>query len=258
MQPVEDPSSLLPFEKEFVQSARLGGTLRSKYTNFKWSVDSLPHPKVILGVCDIRPSYNFSASDENCLAEVLRNTKFSKDVQFRLASLDFEHVETVQKVLNEMGFYITYQYDYDTWKLLPERADMSKLRELAKGVEGVRLEDAPVLNYFWSYSTDESLRYIKYLIEKTCTGAVYVGNQIAAWGVLHTDSTIGMVHTKEEYRGKGFAKKVIAYLALKILEVGATPVCHVSDDNIPSIKCMEALDFVKGEKVSWILAKYKS
>lgn len=63
-----------------------------------------------------------------------------------------------------------------------------------------------------------------------------------------------MIHTLQTHRGRGLAKRVVAYLTLKMLEAGGIPYCHISPSNAASIKVMESLGYERGETVAWIIA----
>lgn len=56
---------------------------------------------------------------------------------------------------------------------------------------------------------------------------------------------VGAVHTAEEYRGKGYAKKVVQAAVNQLLSRNLVPRYQVEDDNLPSILLAESLGLTR-------------
>jgi len=75
----------------------------------------------------------------------------------------------------------------------------------------------------------------------------------AAWVALYSYGSLGMLHTKEEYRRQGFASELVR-TTCKIVRMrwGLTPTVHVEHDNGPSEHFFQQLKFSpQNESVIW-------
>ena len=63
---------------------------------------------------------------------------------------------------------------------------------------------------------------------------------------------MGLLKTKEEWRGQGCAKACINNLSLEMRSHGIIPFVYIEDDNEASKKLFETLGFEKTHTASWI------
>jgi predicted GNAT family acetyltransferase len=64
---------------------------------------------------------------------------------------------------------------------------------------------------------------------------------------------LGVLYTLEEFRGQGFAKICMQFMAKHVQDIGLTPFAYVETDNFASIALMEKLGFEPVEDCLWIL-----
>ena len=69
---------------------------------------------------------------------------------------------------------------------------------------------------------------------------------------------MGLLKTKEEWRGKGCAKACIKSLEDKLLSLGVTPYCYIEDFNVTSMGLFEKLGYEKAHESYWIIMAPKS
>ncbi|EOC99413.1 GNAT family N-acetyltransferase [Caldisalinibacter kiritimatiensis] len=119
-------------------------------------------------------------------------------------------------------------------------------------VEALRLEHAEIVNEFYTYKSEHSLEYIKGCIKKRPSSAVFDkdGNPIS-WAVIREDGSMGIMYTREEYRGKGLAASVSIDLAKKVIDNNWTPYVHIVTSNTPSIALAESIGFKRYGEVMW-------
>ena len=65
---------------------------------------------------------------------------------------------------------------------------------------------------------------------------------------------MGLLKTKEEWRGRGCAKACINALASKLASMGITPFVYIEDFNQTSINLFEKLGYVKTHTAAWVIA----
>ena len=106
----------------------------------------------------------------------------------------------------------------------------------------------------WSSDWDAE-EYIKERIENGLSAGICLDDELIAWSLTHfeTDDTsaLGMLYVHPQYRGRGYAEAVTTHLIKDAMEKGKTPMCHVFEDNLPSIQLYESLGFEKVCKQGW-------
>lgn len=97
-------------------------------------------------------------------------------------------------------------------------------------------------------------KYIEYVIQKNPTAGMRGDNgELEAWGLTQLDYHIGMLHTKEDFRKKGHAKKIVAFLSFQFTQLGLSPHAIISKVNSPSISVFSSLGFEPdGVDICWL------
>ncbi|KPU26630.1 hypothetical protein TR13x_09050 [Caloranaerobacter sp. TR13] len=131
--------------------------------------------------------------------------------------------------------------------------DLARIRH---EVKALKLKDAVVVNEYYTYKSKNSLKYITNCIKNRPSSAIFDknGNPIS-WAVVREDGSMGIMYTKEEYRGKGLAVSVSIDLAKKVFDIGWTPYVHIVVKNIPSIKLAESIGFKRYGEIVWFGVK---
>lgn len=105
------------------------------------------------------------------------------------------------------------------------------LSQIKNPVKPINIKDAEIINHYYTYKDEASLDKIKDDIENRPSSAIYVDGDIASWVLLHNDNSMGIMYTKEEYRGRGYAEEVTIDLVNKILKSGHVPFLTIVDGN---------------------------
>ena len=115
------------------------------------------------------------------------------------------------------------------------------LNLISRKASSIKLQDAHIVNDYYTYKSEYSLYDIKECIEHRPTSAVYIDGDLASWVLMHNDNSMGIMYTKEKYRKMGFAVDVTVDLVNKILNTNKTPYLQIAEDNSMSpglaLKC---------------------
>jgi len=119
-------------------------------------------------------------------------------------------------------------------------------------VKSIDIKDAEIINHYYTYKDEVSLDKIKDDIENRPSSAIYVDGEIASWVLIHNDNSMGIMYTKEEYRGRGYAEYVTLDLANKILKSGHVPFLTIVDGNNMSPGLAKKCGFIhEGVYTDW-------
>ena len=76
-------------------------------------------------------------------------------------------------------------------------------------------------------------------------------NNIFSW-LFFRHGALGLLKTREKWRGNGCAAACIKALSKHLLKFGITPYCFIEDFNHTSMRLFEKLGFEKTHDCSWI------
>ncbi|MDF2675414.1 MAG: hypothetical protein K0R09_3686 [Clostridiales bacterium] len=131
----------------------------------------------------------------------------------------------------------------------PEAICSQKL--IKNTVSSVKVEDAEIIDRLYTYRNEDSLEHIKKDIQNRPSSAIYNGKEISSWVLVHNDNSMGVMHTKDEYRNKGYAVDVTLDLTSKIIKMGKKPFLQINILNKMSPGLALKCGFVKGESCDW-------
>ncbi|WP_202709839.1 GNAT family N-acetyltransferase [Sporosalibacterium faouarense] len=180
-----------------------------------------------------------------------RNNDFIDDVCNNFFKEGFFGLSAVEKSIADK---IISKYEVD-WinpcrlYYLPEDKLDRGLRK--NKVERLRLNDAKIIDGFYEYSNPGTLDDIKNNIERRPSSAIYIGDELVSWVLVHNDNSMGIMYTKEEHRGKGYAIDVTIDLASKIIDNGDIPFVHIVEGNYKSEGLAAKCGFQKHDQVIW-------
>lgn len=125
-------------------------------------------------------------------------------------------------------------------------------RELIRHrTEPIRPEDAAVVDRYYTYRDSASLQAIAEAISRRPSAAVYAGGVLASWVLVHDDNSLGIMYTREEYRGRGYAVDTTVALAETLLAAGQIPFLHIRLDNRMSPGLAAKCGFVRYGFADW-------
>jgi hypothetical protein len=115
----------------------------------------------------------------------------------------------------------------------------------------LRLEDAKLVDRHYPYSGDHTLKMIKEDIKLRPSAAVFIDGNPVAWALQHPDGTIGMMHTLEEHRNKGFARDTTFGMIKAVLKRDEIPVVQISEINEASKTLAKSCGFFPFGTADW-------
>jgi len=136
----------------------------------------------------------------------------------------------------------------DIYYLPPERFDPGLKKH---PTQPLRLEDAEIVDRFYTFRGEGSLDQIKKDIMLRHSSAVFVNGEPVSWVLTHDDNSMGIMYTREEYRRHGYAVDVTIDLAGKIIGSGHIPFVQILESNDQSPGLALKCGFVKAGKCDW-------
>ena len=187
--------------------------------------------------------YTTSIQRRKDFIEEVTNT-FFKDGYYGFAAIELDISEKIKE---------KYEVDWEnscTLYYLPK--ENLKLNQLKNPVQNVDIKDVEIINKYYQFRNSISIEAIKKDIINRPSSAVYVNGEIVCWVLMHDDNSMGIMYTKEEYRGKGYAVDVTTDLASKIINSGKIPFLTIIKNNTMSPGLVKKCGFMKCGYVSWM------
>jgi hypothetical protein len=195
-----------------------GVLLKNGYFNYIYTKEDSFIDDICNNLCEAEGFYGFSGLEEN--------------IKIKLAKNFTSHWET----------------PCDLYYLPKENFNPTLRKNIATSVD---IKDAETIDFYYDYKSNESLRNIKNDISSRPSSAIYKDGEIASWVIIHNDNSMGIMHTKEEHRGKGYAVDVTIDLCEKILNQGKIPFLQIVQYNSMSPGLAKKCGFVKYGRAIW-------
>lgn len=152
-----------------------------------------------------------------------------------------------EKIRNR--FLVNWESLNALYYLPAKEVDLSLIKNTVRSID---IKDAEIINHYYTYKDETSLDRIKDDIENRPSSAIYVDGDIASWVLIHNDNSMGIMYTKEEYRGRGYAVDVTIDLADRILKSGRVPFLTIVDGNYMSPGLAKKCGFIhEGVFTDW-------
>ncbi len=160
-----------------------------------------------------------------------------KDKEYRFHAVDPQSFKAIEEV-------ITVKDDRPTWLLIRM---YEKAEEPDVEIVPLKKEDASVINEYWGLGSQDSMDYIKSRIEEGPACGIKTGSELIGWNLTHflTDEVMvmGMLHVKEKWRRRGYAKALAEALCKEGERRGLVPAVQIFKDNEASLSLAEDLGF---------------
>lgn len=185
--------------------------------------------------------YLMSANDEttaNQMIELMQNPDMI------VAHQDFYITAVFAKFPKLSLFMECYHAVYLEPQPLPEPAGRCIIQPL----------DASHIDFVQQHYSNNLER--KYILERLQSGAIqgaFVDGQLAGFAGAHIEGSIGMVEVLPEYRRRGIAEVLEAYIANQMLARGFVPYAQIVVSNKPSLALQQKLNFTISEQKLWWL-----
>lgn len=122
---------------------------------------------------------------------------------------------------------------------------------LSKNVRPLRIEDAPVIDYFYTYRSSGSLDAIKRDIQRRPGVGLELDGELVAWTLVHPDNSNGILYVKPFFRGSNLGTEVGKALTQAVIDRGDIPFVHIVNGNDASVHITEKMGFRFGYNVVW-------
>eukprot|EP00026_Physarum_polycephalum_P012620 Phypoly_transcript_12945.p1 GENE.Phypoly_transcript_12945~~Phypoly_transcript_12945.p1 ORF type:complete len:288 (+),score=41.87 Phypoly_transcript_12945:90-953(+) len=241
-----------------------------------WFGDKETDPDVLFAMGSLGGSVSPFAEDAQKLENAMDRLVLKAEPRVATFSCtDMRFADLVIRKLREMGLKDTATGG-EVFQMYSSKPNNPKLEGLKEGVTSLTLEDAHEIGHtarvsplrlsdvnevlkFWKYARNlnSATLYLQQAIKTLPSGGIRGENgELEAWAVTHLDCHLGALHTKEQFRNKGHARKIVAFIAEELWKIGMTPHVVVAVDNEPSKALFAKLGFVAdGVENCWIHAK---
>ena len=180
----------------------------------------------------------------SCAYDFVGENAFFNCVDFKTASF----------LQNNLGaFNISYCHIYGYLKSLPNSNPFPPPKGLK--LKQIDLKDLDVINDYYTYKSPKSKQKLCHEITSRASSALYDGDKIVAWNLLHDDNAMGVMFVPPEYRNKGFAQIVAFDLLKRVVQSGKIPYVQIVDGNNPSICLAQKLGFEHIFDACWLTKK---
>jgi len=137
----------------------------------------------------------------------------------------------------------------DTWTL-------DKLLEEPPVLDSLTLKDAPLVNKYWDYRSEDSIEFINHCIESMPTSCIRnkEGQPVGmafCYGQSPYYINMGGFKVLMEYQRRGWGKKIHLDLCNKVLMRNHKPLVHIKIDNTVSQHISQSTNFKRNERVFW-------
>jgi hypothetical protein len=110
---------------------------------------------------------------------------------------------------------------------------------------------APLVDEHYPYKGSHSLNEIISNLKNRPSSAIFVEGEPVCWVMVHDDDSMGIMHTMEEHRRKGYAVDVTIDLCRQIFERGEKPFLQIVETNEQSPGLALKCGFVPYCTVDW-------
>ena len=123
----------------------------------------------------------------------------------------------------------------------------------------LRLCHVDLVKAFWPYSSSTTTAVLRWLIGETRLPhrCVFVDGEPVSWALVQSYGGIGMLHTREAFRGKGYARLCVDALCAAIFATGRPgrdeAFCFVGTGNRSSQSVFRQLGFRVSHDAHWIV-----
>jgi GNAT superfamily N-acetyltransferase len=209
-----------------------------------WWADRWPQPGAVLSAG--RRSFCFFAVNDESAARVLDGMDWGGEVRF--SAMDGRFLPLIESRATVMS-----ENPCGMFRLEPENFRPFRIEGVE--IESLHPEDAKLISVYWPYGQDES--YPLSRIQASPSMCIRLDGTPVAWALVHYDGSIGMVHTVDEHRRKGYARAVVSALVEERLRAGRASFCFIVEGNTASERLFEGLGFFRQADLSWILCAPK-
>jgi ribosomal protein S18 acetylase RimI-like enzyme len=126
--------------------------------------------------------------------------------------------------------------------------------EIVAEIEELTPDCVQLVSDVWPHGGhgDGRLTYLHDCIKKGPTAAIYQDDRPIAFALVHSDGSMGILHTEPEFREQGWGRLVSTALVRKLLDLDQPVFCYILRDNLASINLTESMGLTRIAEVSWM------
>jgi hypothetical protein len=108
-------------------------------------------------------------------------------------------------------------------------------------IKTIPIEYAKEIDSYYTYKDAHSIYKIQDRLMTMSSSGYFEGDELYSWALVHDDNSLGVMYTKDAFRGKGLAVDVTIDLCMKEIKRGKQPFVQISTENTMSpglaLKC---------------------
>lgn len=236
-------SSNIQRVKDFIEKDKIYNlNIKAVIENLKKYDVYVNDTKDINGVLLNRGYFNHVYTENKNFIEDIRNN-FIKKGEYGFSGIRYDIAEKIKK-----GYNLNWENKCSLYYYPDLSVDISRIQ--GNPID-LKIENAKEVDYYYTYRNDFSINEIENDISERPSSCIYEGTNLASWVIVHVDNSMGIMYTKEEYRGKNYALYVSLDLTDKILKRGNIPYLHIVESNKMSPGLAVKTGFTKYGKVNW-------
>lgn len=116
-------------------------------------------------------------------------------------------------------------------------------------------QDADYLFTHYTYKKYASCEYLRERIRKGITSGVMKDGKLLSWGMTHDDQAIGMIHTLNAFRRKGFAETILRDLIIQKRVLSMPVFLNIEPENRNPQHLVKKLGFQFDRIIHWVKLK---
>ncbi|WP_426348920.1 GNAT family N-acetyltransferase [Alloiococcus sp. CFN-8] len=221
-------------------------------------LENIPSAEIYVDNPD-KPTGVLVKKDEYMHFLYTKNDSFIEDVvekymntgYYGFSGVENSIVEKINEKLKGRGV-LEWKNPCVVYYMPKENVDLSLIKNKVSSID---IKDAQVVDKYYTYRSEDSLEDIKKDILYRPSSAIYVDGEIVCWVIVHSDNSMGILYTKEEYRRKGYAIDVTIDLASKLISKGRVPYIQIVEDNQMSPGVASLCGFVQCGRATWFGVK---
>jgi 8-oxo-dGTP diphosphatase len=129
--------------------------------------------------------------------------------------------------------------------------DSVALPDVEGATEPLSPDDASSVYEHSNYAEFISLDYARSRILAGPAVGVRENGVLVAWAMTQDDGAMGFLHVIDQYRKRGFGRRITIALAAELRRRGRRPFAYISETNAPAISLVTTLGFESGEAIQW-------
>ncbi|HOI86992.1 MAG TPA: GNAT family N-acetyltransferase [Lentimicrobium sp.] len=118
-------------------------------------------------------------------------------------------------------------------------------------IEPLFPEHLPLVFQFSKYQQFLNLPYLTTRLAFGGGFCIRVNGTPVAWIMSHDDGSVGMLHVLDEYRGRGFARRLVKAMTQKVALSTCPVFAHVEPSNYPSLCLFKSLGYEERSMIMW-------